>query len=228
MFEPHLWSLPWVLALVGLAVPMVGSGVHRLALRCGLARAAAAHLVGSTAWRRGPSRAGWEAFECEAAAGAAQTLGWMRASRDLMERQWAIWDPDRPHSIGGLERVFTEALRRVGVRRFVFRNRARLELVLDLMALDMAHLATERRFREVIRAALLANGGRPRRARRSLDDHGTSSLHDAVREVDARLQRRRAQNAQSQRAHQARRAAAGTPRTRTPSRRPRPRPTGAP
>ena len=120
------------------------------------------------------------------------------------------------------------ALRPVGDRRFVFRNRARLELVLDLMALDMAHLATERRFREVIRAALLANGRRPRRARRSLDDHGTSSLHDAVREVDARLQRRRAQNAQSQRAHQARRAAAGTPRTRTPSRRPRPRPTGAP
>jgi hypothetical protein len=172
-----------------------------------------------------PDRAGWEAFEREAAAaGAAQTLGWMRASRDLMERQWAIRDPDRPHSIGGLERVFTEALRRVGDRRFVFRNRARLELVLDLMALDMAHLATERRFREVIRAALLANGGRPRRARRSLDDHGTSSLHDAVREVDARLQRRRAQNAQSQRAHQARRAAAGTPRTRTPSRRPRARP----
>src|SRR5450759_5676981 len=89
------------------------------------------------------------------------------------------------------------------------------------MALDMAKMATERRFREIIRAGLLANGGRPVWARRSLDDHGSSSLYDAVREVEARLARRRVQNAKAQRAHQARRSAAGQPRVRTPSRRPR-------
>jgi hypothetical protein len=111
--------------------------------------------------------------------------------------------------------------RTIGERRFVFRNRERLGLVFDLMALDIAKLATEPRFREIIRAGLLANGGRPIRARRSLDDHGSSSLYDAVRDVEAWLARRRAQNAKAQRAHLARRVAAGQPRTRTPSRRPR-------
>jgi hypothetical protein len=169
-----------------------------------------------------PAKSGWEAFEREAtAAGANWTLAWMAQTRPLMDRQWAIRDPAHPHSIGGLETVFGEIIRRLGERRFVFRNQARLELVFDLMALDMARLATERRFREVIRAGLLANGGRPQRSRRALDDHGSSSLYDAVRDVEARLAHRRAQNAKAQRAHIARRAAAGQTRARTPSRRPR-------
>ncbi|MGH3074973.1 MAG: hypothetical protein ACRDQC_08605 [Gaiellales bacterium] len=169
-----------------------------------------------------PSQTGWEVFEHEVkAAGAQRALAWITQTRPLMDHQWAIRDPARPHSIGGLETVFGEIIRRLGERRFVFRNQARLELVFELMALDIARMATERRFREIIRAGLLANGGRPARERRSLDDHGSSSLHDAVREVGARLAQRRAQNAQAQRAHLARRAAAGRPRARTPSRRPR-------
>lgn len=185
------------------------------------------HPLWASLRRAIPTRAGWEVFEREAGmAGAARTLAWMATTRPLMDRQWAIRDPARPHSIGGLETVFGEIIRRLGDRRFVFRNRVRLELVFDLMALDMARMATERRFREVIRDALLANGGRPQRARRALDDHGSSSLYDAVREVEARLAHRRAQNVKAQRAHQARRAAAGQPRPRTPSRRPgQPRPT---
>ncbi len=155
------------------------------------------------------------------AAGATRTLAWMGAARSLMERQWVIRIPDRPHSIGGLETVFQEIIRRLGERRFVFRNRERLELVFDLMALELARMATERRLREIIRAALLANGGRPIRARRALDDHGSSSLYDAIRQAETRFQHRRARNAKAQRAHVARRAAAGQPRTRTPSRRPR-------
>lgn len=180
------------------------------------------HSLWASLRRAIPSQAGWEVFEREAGmAGAGRTLAWMATTRPLMDRQWAIRDPSKPHSIGGLETVFGEIIRRLGDRRFVFRNRVRLELVFDLMALDMARMATERRFREVIRDALLANGGRPSRARRALDDHGSSSLYDAVREVEARLAHRRAQNVKAQRAHQARRAAAGQPRTRTPSRRPR-------
>jgi len=82
-----------------------------------------------------PGQAGWEAFEQEVrAAGATQTLAWMSQTRPLMDHQWAIRDPARPHSIGGLETVFSEAVRRLGERRFVFRNRERLELVFDLMA----------------------------------------------------------------------------------------------
>lgn len=97
------------------------------------------------------------------AAGAARTLAWMRATRPLMDHQWAIREADRPHSIGGLETVFQEVLRRLGDRRFVFRNRERLELVFDLMALDLAKAANELRYREIIRSHLLTNDGRPRR-----------------------------------------------------------------
>ncbi len=180
------------------------------------------HPLWASLRRAIPSQIGWGAFEQEVrAAGASRTLAWIAQTRPLMDRQWALRDPARPHSIGGLETVFGEIIRRLGERRFVFRNRERLELVFDLMALDMARLATERRFREIIRARLLANGGRPVRERRSLDDHGSSSLYDAVRQVEARLAHGRAQNAKAQRAHIARRAAAGQRRTRTPSRRPR-------
>jgi hypothetical protein len=56
-----------------------------------------------------PSQSGWQVFAREAAlAGATHALHWMATSRPLMDRQWAIRDPARPHSIGGLETVFGE------------------------------------------------------------------------------------------------------------------------
>jgi hypothetical protein len=103
----------------------------------------------------------------------------------------------------------------------VFRNRERLELVFDLMALDLAKAANELRYREIIRSHLLTNAGRPSRRRRALDDHGGSSIHRSVVEVEARLKRRREQNASAQRAHLERLKKAGKSRTRTPSRRAR-------
>jgi hypothetical protein len=163
-------------------------------------------------------RARWERLEADAhAAGAMRTLAWMGTNRRLMERQWAVRDPNRPLSIGGLETVLREVVHRLGDRRLVFRNQSRLELVFDLMGLEMAGLATERRLREIIRKDLLRNGGRPRCERRSLDDHGSSSLYDAIRRVNARLAPKRAQNVKSQAAHQARLKAAGQSRLRKPA-----------
>jgi hypothetical protein len=176
-----------------------------------------------------PERNAWISFEQEVRdAGATHTLAWILDTRALMDHQWAIREDDQPHSIGGLETVFQEVVRRLGDRRFVFRNRARLELVFDLMALDLAKEANDLRYREIIRSHLLGNEGRPRRKRRALDDHAGSSLHQAVREVEARLKRRREQNARAQRAHLERLKQTGQARTRTPSRRPRHRrPDGA-
>lgn len=114
-----------------------------------------------------PNQETWLAFEEEVRdAGASQTLDWIRHTRPLMDHQWAVREDDRPHSIGGLETVFQEVLRRLGDRRFVFRNRARLELVFDLMALDLAKEANELRYREIICTHLLAHDGRPRQKRR--------------------------------------------------------------
>ena len=112
-------------------------------------------------------------------------------------------------------------MRRLGDRRFVFRNRKRLELVFDLMALDMAKHANPIRYREIIRRHLLANKGWPMRKRRALDDKRGSSLHQVVRDVEDRLKKRREQNARAQRAHLERLKQAGKSRARTPSRRPR-------
>jgi hypothetical protein len=169
-----------------------------------------------------PNHDAWLVFEQEVRdTGATGTLDWIRDTRPLMDHQWAIREDDRPHSIGGLETVFQEVLRRLGDRRFVFRNRERLELVFDLMALDLAKAANDLRYREIIRSHLLTNDGRPRRKRRALDDHGGSSLHRAVGEVEARLKRRREQNARAQRAHLERLKQAGKSRARTPSRRAR-------
>jgi hypothetical protein len=162
-------------------------------------------------------RSRWDQLEADAcAAGAARLVAWIRTNRRLIERQWAIRDPNRPLSIGGLETVLREVVHRLGDRRLVFRNRARIELVFDLMGLEMAGLATERRFREIIRRELLRNGGRPRRGRRSLDDHGSSSLYGAIRQVQTRLAPKRAQNVRAQTARRARQKAAGQSHLRRP------------
>lgn len=167
-----------------------------------------------------PNQEAWITFEQEVRdAGATQTLAWILGTRPLMEQQWAIRADDRPHSIGGLETVFQEVVRRLGHRCFVFRNRARLGLIFDLIALDLAKEAKDLRYREIIRAHLLRNEGRPVRKRRALDDHGGSSLHLAMREVEARLRRRREQNVRAQRVHVERLKQSGQPRARTPSRR---------
>lgn len=168
------------------------------------------------------SREAWLVFEQQVrASGAPRTLTWMLKTRPLMDRQWAIREDDRPHSIGGLETVFQEVVRRLGDRRFVFRNQVRLELVFDLMALDLAKEASELRYREIIRAHLLRHDGRPARRRRALDDFAGSSLLQAVKDVEARLAARRGQNARAQRAWLERLKDAGQTRARTPSRRQR-------
>jgi hypothetical protein len=115
--------------------------------------------------------------------------------------------------------VLREVVKRLGDRRLVVRNQARLALVFDLMALEMAGLASERRFREIIRRDLLRNGGRPRRERRALDDHGSSSLYDVIRQVNVRLAPKRAQNVKAQAARRARLKAAGQSRLRKPPKR---------
>jgi hypothetical protein len=71
-------------------------------------------------------------------------------------------------------------------------------------------------FREIIRRELLRNGGRLRSKRRSLYDHGSSSLYDAIRQAKARLGPKRAQNVKAQAARRARLKAAGQSRLGKP------------
>ena len=161
----------------------------------------------------GPSK--WAAFVAEAdMAGLAHTGHWLAGKDRLMHRQFATRQPDRPYSNGAIETVFDAITKRLWTRRFVFRNRARLELALRLMLLDVEGAADELRYREAIRRALPARGGKSARSRRSLDDRDGSSIHEQVRAVMTRTADRRAQNAKHARASYKRKKAARISRTR--------------
>lgn len=121
----------------------------------------------------GGQRAWKELREVAKATGAVETLSWMRENDALMERQWAVRDKERPLSIGALETMFQTVEHRIGDRRYVFRNHRRLELILEMMALDLAGLANAYRYRQIIRSH---HKRRPLARRRSLDDLGGSSL----------------------------------------------------
>ncbi len=127
-----------------------------------------------------------------------------------MKRQFAIYEEGRPRSAGSLETTLRSMKERLGLRRYVVRNLARLEMLFALMALDLREEADERSFVRTLRRLLEANGGRLPLARRSLDDRDGSSIHAAVLEVDARLGPQREKNRGYSRAAYERRTAAAT------------------
>lgn len=156
----------------------------------------------------------WAALRGEAAAlGMGRTMAWMRSKAPMLARQHAAWQPGRPRSNGAVEHVLDEVGRRLGHRRYAFRNVRRLELLLNLMLLDIAGEADEFRYRAAIRGSLLASAGRPAAARRRLDDSGPPSLHEAVGRVMLRTARKRRQNRRHARASWWRKRASGIQRT---------------
>lgn len=110
----------------------------------------------------------WAAFVAEAnAAGLAHTSAWLAGKAAPMRRQFVHREQERPYSNGAVEGVFDEITRRLWTRRFVFRNRQRLELALRLMLLDKEGVSDELRYREAIRSALLRGSGLPPTGRRT-------------------------------------------------------------
>lgn len=157
----------------------------------------------------------WAAFVADAdAAGLTHTQAWLAGKSARMRRQFAQRQPDRPYSNGAIEGVFDEITKRLWTRRYVVRNRRRLELALRLMLLDKEGVSDELRYREAIRSALLRAQGRPIASRRSLDDAGGSSIHAEVRAVIARTAVKRAQNARHARSSYARKKTSRSKRTR--------------
>lgn len=151
----------------------------------------------------------WQAFEQEARAkGAANTFRWIASKRRTMKRQFAVSEEGRPRSTGSLETTLREMKERLGLRRYVVRNRVRLDLLFALMALDLREEASERSFARVLRRLVEANKGNLVLGRRSLDDKGGSSLHAAVIDVEARLAPQRAKNRQHAAAARSRQAVA--------------------
>ena len=157
----------------------------------------------------------WETFVADAnSRDLRHTSAWLTGKAALMRRQFARRQPDRPYSNGAVEGVFDEITKRLWTRRYVVRNRRRLELALRLMLLDKEGISDELRYREAIRSALLRAQGRPTASRRSLDDAGGSSIHADVRAVITRTATKRAQNARHARASYGRKKKAGVSRTK--------------
>lgn len=117
-------------------------------------------------------------------------------------------------AIPSLETALRDLKGRLGFRRFVVRNQARLDLLFALMALDLRKEAGERTFARVLHRLVQANGGSRVLGRRALDDREGSSLHEAVVAVEQRLAPKRALNrahAATARARQATPAGASAP-----------------
>lgn len=101
-----------------------------------------------------------QAFEQEARAqGATTTLRWILSKREMMKRQFAIYEPGSPRSTGSLETALRDLKGRLGFRRFVVRNQARLDMLFALMALDLRKEAGGRTFARVLRRVVEATEG---------------------------------------------------------------------
>lgn len=78
-----------------------------------------------------------------------------------MKRQFAAYEAGRPRSTGSLATALRDLKGRLGFRRSVVRNQARLDLLFALMALDLRKEAGERTFARVLRRLVEANAGGP-------------------------------------------------------------------
>jgi hypothetical protein len=125
-----------------------------------------------------------------------------------MARQFAIYQPGRPRSTGGIESVLTRIKGSIGTRHYNFRNRARLQVMLDLMTVRLRDDASEARFAEIIRRSPMVRS-RTTADRRALDDTGGSSILAMIDSVDARLGDTRKKKAAAFRAFYRKHQAAG-------------------
>ena len=115
------------------------------------------------------SPANWAAFEAEVEkqhlAGNPRLIAmtrWLRKNGKHVAAQVAIRQAGGPHSIAAVEATLRKLDAAFGNNRSsVFGNRARMNLLLGLMTLELREQADELLWAERIRAALLPRGGQP-------------------------------------------------------------------
>jgi hypothetical protein len=123
-------------------------------------------------WRAAQwTRDSWQAFNAALrGSDAVNTKRWIERNRELIERQFEIRQKGRPRSTGALETALEDAKTVIGTRHHVFRNAARLRLLLGLITLHQRQDDDVRVYTNLIRTALLTNGGRPPRRPHELND----------------------------------------------------------
>jgi hypothetical protein len=131
---------------------------------------------------------------------------WTAKNRALIEHQLAIRQAGKPRSTGALESGLERAKTAIGARHFVFRNAARLRVLLGLMTLSAREEDDARLYTELIRRAITANGGHPPASLHSLDDKVSPSIAAEAAAVEARLGPKRAAARKTSQRHEAREA----------------------
>ncbi len=132
---------------------------------------------------------------------------WVRRKGKLIERQFELRRSDRVRSTGAIEEVLDDSVSKIGERHFVFRNAARLRLLLGLVTLHEREDDDVRVYTNVIRKALLANGGKPARRGDELNDpkhEGSIAAEAAV--VEQRLGETRERRRKASQQHEAKEA----------------------
>ena len=131
----------------------------------------------------------WERFLYELHfSEASEMKSWIAKRGALIETQFEIRRSDRPRATGALEDSLRNVKGAIGDRHFVFRNLARLRLLLNLMALHEREDDDVRTYAQIIRRALLTDG-RPQF--RALDDAGAASIRAQALAADERLAEKR-------------------------------------
>lgn len=120
---------------------------------------------------KGPEQ--WASFEAAVADSGLPNINrwvdhWAKRLRVQVARRASI----PPHyANGAIERPLAEVRRMLERRKWCFRNRARMDLLLDLVRLRLRGLDRETVYAVRIRDHLVATGGRPTRRYRQIYDH---------------------------------------------------------
>ncbi len=148
-------------------------------------------------WRQAQwTRENWQAFlDALAASEAKHMMSWLAKKRKLIEHQFEIRLPGKIRSTGALENSLNVAKNVVGDRHFVFRNAARLRLLLGLVTLHAREEDDVRVYANLIRKALLANSGKPAQQPHTINDMKRQpSIGAEAALVQERLADKRARN----------------------------------
>lgn len=128
------------------------------------------------------SQNSWASFETFAYAEADRTGGlkglrrWLGLNGAMVSAQLAARPRYGPASVGAVEKSLQEIQRRIGQRAGAFGNQARTNRLLKLVTLDINGQADERRWADIIRRHLIAQGCAADHQRTNDDKKGYRSL----------------------------------------------------
>lgn len=119
------------------------------------------------------SKIAWDAFETAVkASGQLSIQTWVQIHREQIQRQTARRETIPPvYANGALENTLSRVRAIIEDRSFSYRNRARLDLQLELIRLSLLRADNATDYASAIRTHLITHQGHPKRSYREIYDH---------------------------------------------------------